>query len=49
MVLNISEIRKYLLLFWIITTSGVWTINVPSSLIIFVNFSLTIYMLFFFI
>lgn len=47
MVLNISEIRKYLLLFWIITTSGVWTINVPSSLIIFVNFSLTIYMLFF--
>ena len=47
MVLNISEARKYLLLLWIIIASGVWTISVPSSLTIFINFVLAVGMLIF--
>ena len=47
MVLNISEARKYLLLLCIIIASGVWTISVPSSLTIFINFVLAVGMLIF--
>lgn len=45
MVLNVSETRKYLLLLWILIASGVWTISVPASLTIFINFALAVSML----
>ncbi len=46
MVLNISEFKKYLLLIWIIIASGVWSINVPPSFTVFLNFSLAACMLY---
>lgn len=45
MVLNVSEARKYFLLLWIIIASGVWTVSIPPSLTIFINFVLAVWML----
>ena len=43
--LNITEIKKYILLIWIIIASGVWTIKFSSTMTIFINFVLAIVML----
>ena len=45
MTLNVSEIRKYLLLLWILIASGVWTVSVPASLTVLINFALAVSML----
>ena len=45
MTLNVSETRKYLLLLWILIASGVWTVSVPASLTVLINFALAVSML----
>ncbi len=40
MKINLIEIKKYLLLTWIILLSGVWTISIPPLIIIVINFLL---------
>lgn len=43
--INLVEIKKYLLAIWIILLSGVWTINLPSLLIVGINFILLFFFL----
>ena len=45
MVLNISDLRKYLILLWIIISSGVWSISVSASVTVLLHFSIASFML----
>lgn len=45
MILNITETKKYLFIFWIILSSGVWSITFPPFVTVLLHFGIAAFML----